>query len=155
RGPVLRPQLAVHERRDTPAHRLLQRGLHPRRSGDRPVRGSRPGLRAVEHHALRRPAPCLRVWIPGHRETVRRRLCRRRLWQQRGGRVHRDQLSVLGLARSHTLKGVSMARWHQALVALAVLAVYPTMAWSQTGTVAGDFWVEPATLVALGFEWRI
>ena len=48
-----------------------------------------------------------------------------------------------------------MARWHQALVALAVLAVYPTMSWSQTGTVAGDFWVEPATLVALGFEWRI
>ena len=29
------------------------------------------------------------------------------------------------------------------------------MSWSQTGTVAGDFWVEPATLVALGFEWRI
>src|SRR6185437_419499 len=105
RGPVLRPQLAVHERRDTPAHRLLQRGLHPRRSGDRPVRGSRPGLRAVEHHALRRPAPCLRGWIPGHRETVRRRLCRRRLWQQRGGRVHRDQLSVLGVARSAHIEG--------------------------------------------------
>jgi hypothetical protein len=48
-----------------------------------------------------------------------------------------------------------MARWHQALVALAVLAVQPALSWSQTGTVAGDFWVEPATLVALGFEWRI
>ena len=48
-----------------------------------------------------------------------------------------------------------MARWYQALVALAVLAAYPTLSWSQAGTVAGDFWVEPATLVALGFEWRI
>ena len=48
-----------------------------------------------------------------------------------------------------------MARWHQALVALAVLAVHPALSWSQTGTVAGDFSVEPPTLVSLGFEWRI
>ncbi len=48
-----------------------------------------------------------------------------------------------------------MARWYSALVALAALGLHPALSWSQAGTVAGDFWVEPATLVALGFEWRI
>jgi hypothetical protein len=48
-----------------------------------------------------------------------------------------------------------MTRWHQALVALAAVGLHPGVSWSQTGTVAGDFWTEPATLVALGFEWRI
>ena len=33
--------------------------------------------------------------------------------------------------------------------------VFATSAWSQTKTVAGDFVIEPATLVSLGFEWKI
>ena len=39
------------------------------------------------------------------------------------------------------------------LFAAAVLV--PTPSWSQTRTVAGDFVIEPPTLVSLGFEWRI
>ena len=39
------------------------------------------------------------------------------------------------------------------LFAAAVLVPKPS--WSQTRTVAGDFVVEPPTLVSLGFEWRI
>ncbi len=32
----------------------------------------------------------------------------------------------------------------------------PALSWAaQNKTVAGDFWTEPATLVSLGFEWRI
>jgi len=42
------------------------------------------------------------------------------------------------------------------LVALAALgAVHPAAARTANATVAGDFWVEPPTLVSLGFEWRI
>ena len=39
------------------------------------------------------------------------------------------------------------------LFAAAVLVPKPS--WSQTRTVAGDFVIEPPTLVSLGFEWRI
>ena len=46
-------------------------------------------------------------------------------------------------------------RWHQGLIVLVALCLRPALSWSQTGTTAGDFWVEPATLVSLGFEWRI
>jgi hypothetical protein len=38
---------------------------------------------------------------------------------------------------------------------VAAVCLHPALSWSQTGTVAGDFWAEPPTLVALGFEWRI
>lgn len=38
------------------------------------------------------------------------------------------------------------------LVATVLVA---TPSWSQTRTVAGDFVIEPPTLVSLGFEWRI
>src|SRR5579862_9186705 len=37
----------------------------------------------------------------------------------------------------------------------AAVALFPTPSWSQARTVAGDFVVEPPTLVSLGFEWRI
>ena len=50
--------------------------------------------------------------------------------------------------------------WLAPAAALALGGVGPT--WSQTNgasatpaTTAGDFWVEPPTLRALGFEWRI
>ena len=46
-----------------------------------------------------------------------------------------------------------MRRTHP--LALALLMLAPQLSWSQTGTVAGDFWAEPPTLVSLGFEWRI
>jgi hypothetical protein len=39
------------------------------------------------------------------------------------------------------------------LFAAAVLVPIPS--WSQTRTVAGDFVIEPPTLVSLGFQWRI
>ena len=42
-----------------------------------------------------------------------------------------------------------------ALLALAPLMWAPRLSWSQAGTVAGDFWAEPPTLMSLGFEWRI
>jgi hypothetical protein len=35
------------------------------------------------------------------------------------------------------------------------LAVIPPRAWSQSGTTSGGFWVEPPTLLSIGFEWRI
>jgi hypothetical protein len=37
----------------------------------------------------------------------------------------------------------------------AAAALFPTPSWSQTRAVAGDFVIEPPTLVSLGFEWRI
>ena len=39
--------------------------------------------------------------------------------------------------------------------ALALLGLRAAPCWSQSNTVAGDFWVEPPTLRSLGFEWRI
>jgi hypothetical protein len=48
-----------------------------------------------------------------------------------------------------------MRHWRQALVVLIALCVQPRLSWSQSATVAGDFWSEPPTLVSLGFEWRI
>ncbi len=33
--------------------------------------------------------------------------------------------------------------------------LYPVASWSQTSTIAGEFRVDPPTLTALGFEWRI
>ncbi|HEV3481163.1 MAG TPA: hypothetical protein VGR97_02425 [Candidatus Acidoferrales bacterium] len=39
------------------------------------------------------------------------------------------------------------------LFAAAILVPIPS--WSQTRTVAGDFVIEPPTLVSLGFQWRI
>src|ERR1700733_2258355 len=46
-------------------------------------------------------------------------------------------------------------RWWLAVAVAVLSGVAP--AWSQTGTTTttGDFWVEPPTLRALGFEWRI
>jgi hypothetical protein len=38
---------------------------------------------------------------------------------------------------------------------LLALALLPKLSWSQSSTVAGDFWAEPPTLASLGFEWRI
>ena len=46
-------------------------------------------------------------------------------------------------------------RWHQGLLVLVALCLHPGLSWSQAGTAAGDFRVEPPTLVSLGFEWRI
>jgi hypothetical protein len=42
-----------------------------------------------------------------------------------------------------------------ALLVMAGSVLYPRVTWSQPGTVARDLWVEPPTLVSLGFEWRI
>ena len=39
-------------------------------------------------------------------------------------------------------------------LALTLLGAAPA-AWSQARTMAGELWVEPPTLVSLGFEWRI
>src|SRR5271163_398965 len=40
--------------------------------------------------------------------------------------------------------------------AMACLPIlFATSLWAQNRTTSGDFTVEPATLVSLGFEWRI
>jgi len=41
------------------------------------------------------------------------------------------------------------------LVLGLLLVLAAPCAWSQAAATAGDFWVEPPTLVSLGFEWRI
>ena len=46
-------------------------------------------------------------------------------------------------------------RRYWAVLALAFVVLAPRLSWSQASTAAGDFWAEPATLVSLGFEWRI
>ena len=51
--------------------------------------------------------------------------------------------------------GSAPVRGWCALLVLAGFGMCPGLAWSQAGTVAGDFWTEPPTLVSLGFEWRI
>ena len=51
--------------------------------------------------------------------------------------------------------GSARVRGWCALLVLASLGLCPRLTWAQTGTVAGDLWVEPPTLVSLGFEWRI
>ena len=55
----------------------------------------------------------------------------RRSWRRRGGRGRAWCARLCGVARRHTASRSS-----------------PTAA-------AGDFWVEPPTLLSLGFEWRI
>ena len=46
-----------------------------------------------------------------------------------------------------------MAEWQRRDSGLPLL--FATSLWAQNRTTSGDFTVEPATLVSLGFEWRI
>src|ERR1700691_6160083 len=55
--------------------------------------------------------------------------------------MDRQPRRVLGLATALIVAGVSF--------------VAPALAQNQVSTVAGDFAMDPPTLVSLGFEWRI
>ena len=46
-------------------------------------------------------------------------------------------------------------RWLTVQAAIAALPFLCAPSWAQNNTVSGEFTVEPATLVSLGFEWRI
>ena len=46
-------------------------------------------------------------------------------------------------------------RFLGAMSSLLFAAFFPTLAQSQTNTIAGEFRTDPPTLTALGFEWRI
>src|SRR5690349_18288953 len=48
-----------------------------------------------------------------------------------------------------------MQGWGCALLVLAGVALHPGLTWAQARTVTGDLWIEPPTLVSIGFEWRI
>ena len=50
---------------------------------------------------------------------------------------------------------VAPRRFFGAVFPLLLMGLFPAPARSQTNTVAGEFRVDPPTLVALGFEWRI
>lgn len=54
----------------------------------------------------------------------------------------------------HT-KSLIPSRFFGAILPLLLAALFPALSHSQTSTVAGDFRVDPPTLTALGFEWRI
>ena len=38
---------------------------------------------------------------------------------------------------------------------LTLLALFPTVSWSQANSVPGEFLIDPPTLVSLGFAWKI
>ena len=41
------------------------------------------------------------------------------------------------------------------LLSLTLITLFPAASWSQTNTVAGEFLIDPPTLVSLGFEWKL
>src|SRR5512141_1642434 len=46
-------------------------------------------------------------------------------------------------------------RFRGLMFSLLVALLLPALSRSQTSTVAGEFRIDPPTLTALGFEWRI
>ncbi len=54
----------------------------------------------------------------------------------------------------HT-KSLIPSRFFGAILPLLLAAFFPAVSQSQTSAVAGDFRIDPPTLTALGFEWRI
>jgi len=50
---------------------------------------------------------------------------------------------------------MTSGRSRACLLLAAIVLLMPVQAWAQAGTTSGEFIVEPATLVSLGFEWKI